>query len=86
MAAILKSKMATTNNFCANANIVFWIPQGLKFPKMYRFAIPNETSAEIHEPDYSRLQQEAIEFYFRMFTLLHFVMRTCMKMTIFPKL
>ena len=85
MAAILKSKMATTDNFCANANIVFWIPHSLKFPKMYRVAIPHETAAEIHEPD-CRLQQEAIEFYFRMFTLLHFIMRTCMKMTIFPKL
>ena len=48
LAAILKSRNITHVGVCANDNIIFWIPEGLRFPKMYRFANHHETPTEIH--------------------------------------
>ena len=38
MAAILKIQDGGLNDVCANANIDFWMPYGLRIRKMYRFA------------------------------------------------
>ena len=52
LSAILKVQNGQLAGVCANGNMDFWIPQGLKIPKMYRFANLHETPTELHsEPD-----------------------------------